>query len=631
MKLKKRIFLIISLVLFLTVIFAGILFSIFLYCFLEKMFTENEVKFTKNVASNVIQIYTKYYDNSFPAFIKDINNIIFFEKDLKNLLIVNMNGEICFSLNEVIHKQKYLGDKRYIDEYLLSKVHSLDYSYEKYFTDKNLKLRIIQPVLDFYQRHLYSVIFYYSLDSVVKKSIFFFIISFIFFVFLLILNYFFSGIFADYITKPMYTLLDAIKKSRENEFNTNIKIQSDYEMNLLISEFNRMMQFVRNERSLIINIIFSLKAGILALDKNNKILLCNKAFANLLSIGKLPDEEENCFQYFPQITKYEETINMVIKTGIPSSIEGDVFSDLTCSFFHIDILPLNFNNLIYGVIIIVEDITENTQIQKRLVQLQKGELISSLANGLAHDFNNLIGSIKSTVMLANREILEKKAGNFVDISEYLEIIYDVAKNAEDIVKHLLSLSKHKDFIKNKVDLIEVLDKVLRISKTSVDKSVNTKFQNFSDPYCQILGDEILLEEIFFNLIINASHSMTIMRNKDENWGGTINIDIFKVDNFSIHELSKNYQYFNLKDTVQNSFGKSFYKILISDSGVGIDEENFSKIFQPFFSTKPENLGTGLGLSMVQTLIQLHNGLLDLKTEKNVGSTFIVFLPAVDEK
>jgi signal transduction histidine kinase len=630
MKLKKRVFLTTTLILFGTTFITSFFFSVFIYQFSENIFRQDALILTKNISLNIVQIYQKYYEDSFSAFNKNITSLISEIKDLKNFQIVDMNGKICFSFDEVKAKIKYEGEDRFINNEILPNIRSISSSYIKTFKDKNLLLLIVQPVFDFYQRHVYSVVFSYSLNSLAKQSFYLLLYSLVLFIILMIINYFFSFIFASYLTKPLKIVLDSIKKSREQEYKTNIRLDFDYEFNLLASEFNKMMKIIRNERNLIINTLSNLKTGILVIDKNDRITLCNQTFSKFLSIDRLPFENELYYNFFPELKKLENIINKVKENKNPENIEGEIFSSLIQSYFNIEILPLILDDD-EKVVIRIDNITNNVQIQRRLVQLQKGELINSLASGLAHDFNNLIGSIKSTAILANADILSKKIEKISELSDYLEIIMDIAKSAEGVVQHLLLLSKHREFTKSKINLIDVLDKVIKISKISINKTVKIEFSNFIQAPCLVDADDILLEEIFFNLIVNASHAMTIMRKENEKWGGTVQLEIHKIDCFSLSDISENYFLFNSEELVQNSLGKKFYKISVIDSGVGIEKENFNKIFQPFFSTKSDNMGTGLGLSMVLTLVQLHKGLLDLISNKNLGSNFSIYLPVYEEK
>ncbi|MFN3411436.1 MAG: ATP-binding protein [Exilispira sp.] len=631
MKLKKRVFLTTTLVLFIITFIGSFLFSIFLYHYTDNIFRKDALLLTKNISSNIINIYLNYYKESFPSFSRYILLIVSEIEDLVNFKIVDIHGKICFSLDEVLYKNKYDGEDRFVESNILEKVQGFKSSYIKIYKDRNLELIIIQPVFDFYQRHLYSIVYHFSLNSLIKKSFYLFLLSLLLFLFLLILNYFISVLFSSYLTKPLEIILTSIKKSREQEYNINIEIDHDDEFQILASELNKMMSEIRKERSLIIKTLFNLKTGILIIDKNDKITLCNQTFCNLLGLNRLPYEDEIYYQYYPELKKLEIYINKAREVKTNQNIDEFLFTSLPRTYFNIQILPLIFKERDSEedeekLIIIIDDITKNVEIQRRLVQLQKGELINSLASGLAHDFNNLIGSIKSTATLANTEILSKKVDIIFELKDYLDIILDTAESAEKIVKNLLSLARHREFSKSKVNLIETLDKVIRISKISIDKSVKIEFLNFTKEPCIIDADEILLEELFFNLIINASHSMTIMRSENEKWGGTITIEVFRIDSFSLSDIGENCYSINTDESIQSSIGKKFYRINFIDTGAGIKKENIRKIFQPFFSTKPDNIGTGLGLSMVLTLIQVHDGLLDLKSTLNHGSNFSVFLP-----
>ncbi|MEJ5273979.1 MAG: hypothetical protein WH035_07600, partial [Spirochaetota bacterium] len=241
MKLKKRVFLTTTLILFITTFITGMLFSFLFYQYSENLFKENALNLTKNIASDIVQIYHKYYENSFSAFSKNILYLLSDIKDIKNFFIVDMNGKILFSYDEINSKQKYQKEDRLIDEDLLSKVHYNFSTYLKIYKDRNVELLIIQPVFDFYQRHLYSIIFYYSLNSLIRQSFYLISLSLAIFIILMILNYFFSSKFASYLTKPLEIILESVKKSREEEYKSKINFNSDYEFNILALELNRMM------------------------------------------------------------------------------------------------------------------------------------------------------------------------------------------------------------------------------------------------------------------------------------------------------------------------------------------------------------------------------------------------------
>jgi len=131
------------------------------------------------------------------------------------------------------------------------------------------------------------------------------------------------------------------------------------------------------------------------------------------------------------------------------------------------------------------------------------------------------------------------------------------------------------------------------------------------------ADPVQIEQILLNFAINGSHAMTIMRGEDEKWGGDLIVEIekFKADNYFIahHPDAKEIDY---------------WVISIKDEGVGMTPETISKIFNPFFTTKHEGTGTGLGLAMVYNIVKQHRGIIEVSSELHKGSVFKVYMPAL---
>jgi CheY-like chemotaxis protein len=127
-----------------------------------------------------------------------------------------------------------------------------------------------------------------------------------------------------------------------------------------------------------------------------------------------------------------------------------------------------------------------------------------------------------------------------------------------------------------------------------------------------------LEQVILNLCINASHAMTIMRSPEEQQGGILTTKISK-EIIDKNKINNNLLFTGIEDG-------TYWKISINDTGIGMTPEILEKIFHPFFTTKPKSIGTGLGLSMVISIMQQHKGFLDVKSTPGVGTTFILYLP-----
>jgi signal transduction histidine kinase len=197
------------------------------------------------------------------------------------------------------------------------------------------------------------------------------------------------------------------------------------------------------------------------------------------------------------------------------------------------------------------------------------------------------------------------------------LISKAVSKATDLSKKLLSLSKDNISEMKSINLVDVLIAATKVFKASINRSVQIKTMiNCED--AKIKGDSISLEQMLLNLFINASHAMTIMRGDDKSlWGGTLTItlDYKKAD--VVSEFG-----------IQTDGG---YVLSIADTGVGMSDEIKQKIFNPFFSTKNKGNGTGLGLLMVQNIVNGHGGFLKVISQPGVGSEFKIYLPIDEEE
>ncbi len=246
----------------------------------------------------------------------------------------------------------------------------------------------------------------------------------------------------------------------------------------------------------------------------------------------------------------------------------------------------------------------SSELQKRNIQLvrsQKMEMIGTLAGGLAHDFNNILGGIIGSVSLLK---LYQEDNDLTDekLTDNLAIIEKSSKRATDVVSKLMDFSRKEIESKIVVDLNGIVTDVIEICKTTIDKSLNLR-SNLMTGDLLVEADPGQIEQVILNLCINAAHSMTIMRSTDDRNGGILSIA-----------------------TGRTKVGDNEYcTVTISDTGVGIKQENLLRIFDPFFSTKNEDGGTGLGLAMASSIIDQHEGYLDVDSTPGEGTTFHIHL------
>jgi PAS domain S-box-containing protein len=286
-------------------------------------------------------------------------------------------------------------------------------------------------------------------------------------------------------------------------------------------------------------------------------------------------------------------------------------------YLNISLYPLVYSHgALEGVVIRLVDVTESVQKDRQLLQAQKMETVGNLAGGLAHDFNNVLGGIVGTTSLIKYLFKKQKEVDMERIKSSINIIEKGANRAVALVKQLLTISRRTEPLFAPVDLNNSLKHVMDICVNSFDKCINLKANYHPEP-AMVWADATQIEQVMLNLCVNASHAMTIMRGVDENQGGTLIVTIKKMDKM------RRYAAVGPEDT-----DKEYWTIKVEDTGVGIDSRLLPKIYDPFFTTKADSKGTGLGLAMVYNITQQHDGFIDVSSKLSKGTVFRVILPCL---
>lgn len=266
-------------------------------------------------------------------------------------------------------------------------------------------------------------------------------------------------------------------------------------------------------------------------------------------------------------------------------------------------------------------------LQQQLAQKQKMEALGRFSSEIAHDFNNILSGIKANGELLYQYVenldkfinsikklnIDEKYLNEIikiksELSDSLEDLAEIITKALSLTSNLLTFSRIKSNMVEKLDLNEVLVKLKLIIKNILKKGVNIDVQTLESPL-YIETSRTNIEQILLNLVINSIDAIK------EN--GNITIKTEKISKEEDRRLRI------------SQVEKKFYaKITIKDDGSGIPEELRSRIFEPFFTTK-KNKGTGLGLSIVYSLVQQADGYIDFESSIGNGTTFFIYFPIVE--
>jgi len=271
----------------------------------------------------------------------------------------------------------------------------------------------------------------------------------------------------------------------------------------------------------------------------------------------------------------------------------------------ISISPIRDSNKnIISYVAVKRDITKEMKLQKEMRQSQKMEALGTLAGGIAHDFNNMI-----TAIMGYTEVMHNYKVNRIEVDAYLEKILKVCKRARDMIKNILDFSRPGKRIYRVVDIRNIIKEVIPLVRSSLPENVEIK-RNIPEGPFNVLADSSQIYQVIMNLCINAAHSM---REK----GGILQIDLKKVipdEDLGLSEECKT---------------KTYIKLTVSDTGHGMERDVIERIFEPYFTTKKQGEGTGLGLALAHRFIKEHNGKVTVESIPGKGSIFNVYLPLAD--
>ncbi|MCK9494533.1 MAG: PAS domain-containing protein [Dehalococcoidia bacterium] len=243
-----------------------------------------------------------------------------------------------------------------------------------------------------------------------------------------------------------------------------------------------------------------------------------------------------------------------------------------------------------------QDITEQRATDERLRQMQKSEALGTLVAGVAHDFNNLLTAIRGGLEMAREYPGEQR---------WLDIAQQASDRAAEVVRQLLRFSRREEPQQVPMDAAELVREATMLSRETLDRRVS--FTSFAEgEFPPLAGDPGQMQQVLMNLIVNARDAV-LQRAEEEPVGYQPALQL------------------TARPATQG--GRPGVAFEVRDNGTGMSEEVRQRALDPFFTTKPADRGTGLGLAAVAGIVQRHEGLLTITTTPGEGTEVAVWLPA----
>lgn len=349
-----------------------------------------------------------------------------------------------------------------------------------------------------------------------------------------------------------------------------------------------------------------------------KILDLNKASLDLFKTESKKALTDSMIQHFCGET-YEDFKELLLAIAEGKKIFKTETITLTMTeekknvFFKWNVPP-GFEEALSRTFVSMLDITERKRaeeeqrsLEEQLRQAQKLEAIGTLAGGIAHDFNNILG-----IILGYAEIASRNTQEGTPLREQLSEIINAGCRARDLTRQILTFSRRSEKERKPLQVSLIVKESLKLLRAALPSTIKIEhgFHVQDDNWDMILADPTQIHQVLMNLCSNAAHAM-------RESGGSLRIF-----------LSRTYLASDDPGKPADLQPGHYVKLTVMDTGHGIDSETIERIFDPYFTTKIQGEGTGLGLAVVHGIVKSHDGAITLRSQAGSGTSFDIYFPSI---
>jgi len=374
----------------------------------------------------------------------------------------------------------------------------------------------------------------------------------------------------------------------------SLVVEREKQARLLLAEkesaFNRLDRLYRS-------IVESIDTGILTVDLGGRITSFNRGAEEITGFSFAEVENHLFSEVFPlwatafdQPKRYKNGGVRNERVEVPFTEKNNRKLILGCS---VSSLKDTGGDKI-GDIIIFQDLTRIKQMEEAVEKSRRLAFIGEMAASLAHELRNPLASISGSIQMLRRDLALRIADE-----RLMQIIIRGKDQLENFIKDFLLLARHKQRQFEAVDLNMIVHEVIESLRVDYNWHEGIEVEKSMSESTIFYNSKAEMRQVVLNLVLNAIQAMPD--------GGRLVIET---------------------KTIETEKG-DFVELKVSDSGIGIDEENLNKIFEPFYTTKER--GTGLGLAIVNRIVEASAGEVDVNSILTVGTTFTVRLPLVEQR
>ncbi len=372
----------------------------------------------------------------------------------------------------------------------------------------------------------------------------------------------------------------------------------------ILRAYQKSYTMTQEGRAYILSLMDALPLGIITLDQKNTILTMNQNSELITKHKEVESVGKNITELIPQLSNKTVDTNLKNMTITLHPINENPIC------VEVNTFPIIANDENNGLGIILRDLREIQNLQEELHRQERLASIGKLAAGIAHEIRNPLGSIKGLARL-----FEESAEKDSEDAKLATIMTQEVMRVDKVVSDLLELSKPNTISIQKVNLKQLIEKgkntVLHQSENNI-----SFIENFCEQCEDVFLDEDRMIQVLQNLFLNAIQGMPK--------GGVIHVESTYIQEENIIQDEDSSNINNTNIDKNERYHDNVLEITISDNGKGIAEKNIKNLFTPYYTDKAD--GTGLGLVMVQKIIQAHNGTVSIESKENVGTKITLRMP-----